>query len=221
MPLWIDAAGAYKLAGRSAVGAAGLGFWSGADSGTCRMSKPPGADQIAQRAASFPKDSAALQSHRPGYRRLPRAGRAAASLGAGLARGRGGEPGRDAACSGPGRRRLRPAGRRHLGRGPWRLPCRPGERARGDRRRGQGVGNDGAGRGPGRAGLAARPAAARLPAAPGLHQPEPGLHRPALLGGRPLGQRSLGRRPIAAPTAVPGPARASWSTRAGRPALPA
>jgi hypothetical protein len=56
MPLWIDAAGAYKLAGRSAVGAAGLGFWSGADSGTCRMSKPPGADQIAQRAASFPKD---------------------------------------------------------------------------------------------------------------------------------------------------------------------
>ena len=53
MPLWIDAAGAYKLAGRSALGAAGLGFWSGAGSGTCRMSKPPGADQIAQRAARF------------------------------------------------------------------------------------------------------------------------------------------------------------------------
>lgn len=55
MPLWIDPAGAAKLAGRSALNAAGLGFWSGAESGSCRMSRPPGADQIAQRAASFPR----------------------------------------------------------------------------------------------------------------------------------------------------------------------
>jgi hypothetical protein len=55
-PLWLDAAGAHKLAGKSALNAAGLGFWSGAESGTCRMSKPPGANQIMQRAASFPDE---------------------------------------------------------------------------------------------------------------------------------------------------------------------
>ena len=36
-----------------------------------------------------------------------------------------------------------------------------------------------------------------------------------------IGAAIPGIRPIAAPTAVPGPARVSWSTRAGRSALPA
>ena len=55
MPLWIDPAGAEKLAGKSPLNAAGLGFWSGAESGTCRMAPPPSASEIAQRAASFPR----------------------------------------------------------------------------------------------------------------------------------------------------------------------
>src|SRR3954453_12585785 len=55
MPLWIARAGAEKLAGKSPLNAAGLGFWGGAESGTCRMAPPPSASEIAQRAASFPR----------------------------------------------------------------------------------------------------------------------------------------------------------------------
>src|SRR4051794_1641474 len=56
MPLWIDPAGAEKLAGKGPLNAAGLGFWSGAEGGSCRMAPPPGASEVAQRAAAFPKD---------------------------------------------------------------------------------------------------------------------------------------------------------------------
>jgi hypothetical protein len=54
--LWVDPGTARKLADRSPLSAAGLGFWSGAEAGTaCRMSRPPSPAQVAQRAASFPQ----------------------------------------------------------------------------------------------------------------------------------------------------------------------
>jgi hypothetical protein len=56
MPLWTDPAGARKLAAKGALNASGLGFWSGAEAGGgCRVGRPPGAAQIAQRAAAFPR----------------------------------------------------------------------------------------------------------------------------------------------------------------------
>jgi hypothetical protein len=57
MPLWTDPGGTRKLLGAKGGGlnAAGLGFWGGAEAGNCRMGRPPGAAQIAQRAASFPR----------------------------------------------------------------------------------------------------------------------------------------------------------------------
>lgn len=55
MPLWVDPAGARKLKGKGPLNAAGLGFWSGAEPGNCRTGRPPGAAQMAQRAAAFPE----------------------------------------------------------------------------------------------------------------------------------------------------------------------
>jgi hypothetical protein len=55
MPVWADPAVARKLAAITPVSAAGLGFWSGAEDGSCRMSRPPTAAQIAQRVEAFPQ----------------------------------------------------------------------------------------------------------------------------------------------------------------------
>jgi hypothetical protein len=56
MPLWTDPAAARKLGAKGALNASGLGFWSGAEAGGgCRVGRPPGAAQIAQRAAAFPR----------------------------------------------------------------------------------------------------------------------------------------------------------------------
>jgi hypothetical protein len=56
MPLWVDPAAARKLGAKGGgLNAAGLGFWGGAEAGSCRMGRPPAAARIAQRAASFPR----------------------------------------------------------------------------------------------------------------------------------------------------------------------